>query len=71
MEGGVPPLAEVQPGQHAGLAGHPGVDLVVWQHHRVHLTMIMLGNGSTTGGVPERSRSRPSCRRGRGTASPA
>ena len=47
MEGGVPPLAEVQPGQHAGLAGHPGVDLVVWQYHRVHLTMIMLGNRST------------------------
>ena len=35
--GSVPPLGQVQAGQDAGLAGHSRVDLVVGQHHGVHL----------------------------------
>ena len=31
------PLGEVYAGESAGGAGHPRIDLVVWQHHREHL----------------------------------
>ena len=40
MEGGVSPPVEVDPGKDAGLAGNPRVDLVVRQHHRVHLQRV-------------------------------
>ena len=40
MVGGVPPLGQVDLGQDAGLAGHPGVDLVVWQDHGVDLDVV-------------------------------
>ena len=37
--GGVAPLGQVEAGQDAGLAGHSRVDLVVGQHHGVHLVL--------------------------------
>ena len=37
VEAGVPPLGEVNALEHARLAGHAGVDVVVGQHHGVHL----------------------------------
>ena len=37
VEAGVPPLGEVDALEHARLAGHAGVDVVVGQHHGVHL----------------------------------
>ncbi len=37
MEWGVLPLGQIDARQDAGLAGHPGVDLVVWKNHGVHL----------------------------------
>ena len=40
MERSVSPLVEVDPGKDAGLAGNPRVDLVVRQHHRVHLQVV-------------------------------
>ena len=40
MEGSVSPPVEVDPGKDAGLAGNPGVDLVVRQHHRVYLQVV-------------------------------
>ena len=42
MEGGVSPPVEVDPWKDAGLARNPRVDLVVWQHHRVHLQRFFL-----------------------------
>jgi len=36
----VPPLGEVNFGEDAGLAGHPGVDLVVWEDHGVDLDVV-------------------------------
>jgi len=38
--GGVAPLGQVEAGQDAGLAGHSRVDLVVGQHHGVHLNIL-------------------------------
>ena len=40
MERSVSPLVEVDPGEDAGLAGNPRVDLVVRQHHCVHLQVV-------------------------------
>ena len=40
MVGRVPPLGEVNLGEDAVLAGHPGVDLVVWEDHGVHLDVV-------------------------------
>ena len=40
MVGSVSPLGEVQSGQDTGLAGNPGVDLVVGQHHGVDLNVV-------------------------------
>ena len=45
MEGSVSPPVEVDPGKDAGLAGNPGVDLVVRQHHRVHLQVFHVQQG--------------------------
>ena len=45
MEGSVSPPVEVDPGEDAGLAGNPGVDLVVRQHHRVHLQVFHVQQG--------------------------
>ena len=45
MEGSVSPPVEVDPGKDAGLAGNPGVDLVVRQHHRVHLQVLNVQQG--------------------------
>jgi hypothetical protein len=42
LEGDVLPLGEVDAGQQAGLAGHPRVDVVVGQHHGVHLHRLHL-----------------------------
>ena len=40
VEGGVSPAVEVDPGENAGLARNSRVDLVVGQHHRVHLQPV-------------------------------
>ena len=40
MVGRVPPLGEVDLGEDAVLAGHPGVDLVVREDHGVHLDVV-------------------------------
>ena len=40
MEGSVSPPVEVDPWKDAGLAGNTRVDLVVRQHHRIHLLTI-------------------------------
>merc|ERR1712045_490849 len=40
VEAGVPPLGEVNALEHARLAGHAGVDVVVGQHHGVHLHAV-------------------------------
>ena len=42
VEGGVPPLGQVDLGQDAALAGHAGVDLVIGQDHGVDLDAVHL-----------------------------
>ena len=42
VEGGVPPAIEVDPGENAGLARNSRVDLVVREHHRVHLQPVVV-----------------------------
>ena len=42
VEGGVSPAVEVDPGENAGLARNSRVDLVVREHHRVHLQPVVV-----------------------------
>ena len=37
MVGGVLPLGQINSGEYTGLAGNPRVDLMIRQHHSIHL----------------------------------